>query len=194
MRHQSHPVSPAVRRARQSASRRQLISFLIAAGFGLVLLVFLLRQPPEQPVAGTIQEPAQTLVATPLPTRTQTPTPTATPTPEPSPSPTPTVTETPTPDPEPPEPSPTPEPLQIPPGHAAVDADVGLNVRSAAGFEGQVLRVLPDRTIVALTGTSQDDSAGTWYELAEEGGGWVLGTYLLFPPEEGGGAGDGPAE
>lgn len=39
--------------------------------------------------------------------------------------------------------------------------------------------------MVALSGISQDDSAGTWYELAEEGGGWVLGTYLLFPPEAG---------
>ena len=39
--------------------------------------------------------------------------------------------------------------------------------------------------MVALSGISQDDPAGTWYELAEEGGGWVLGTYLLFPPEAG---------
>ena len=45
--------------------------------------------------------------------------------------------------------------------------------------------MLPDRTVVALTGQSQDDAAGTWYELVEDGGGWVLGAYLLFPPEAG---------
>ncbi len=48
-----------------------------------------------------------------------------------------------------------------------------------------MLRVLPNRAIVELTGLTADDEDGTWHELAEEGGGWVLGTYLLFPPEEG---------
>lgn len=177
MRDQSPLPLRALRRTRQQTSRRQTLAFAIAAGFGIALLIFLLRQPPEDPAAGTFTDPVQTLAPAPVPTRAPTPAPTPTPTPDP------TATPAPTPSPAPPEPTPTPEPLQIPPGHAAVDADVGLNVRSIAGFDGEALRVLPDRTVVALTGQSQDDSAGTWYELAEEGGGWVLGTYLLFPPE-----------
>lgn len=181
MRDQSPLQSRALRRTRQQTSRRQTLAFAIAAAFGIALLIFLIRQPPDEPAASTLVEPVQTLAPAPVPTRTPTPAPTPTPTPEPTPEP--TATPSPTPSPAPPEPTPTPEPLQIPPGHAAVDADVGLNVRSIAGFDGEVLRVLPDRAVVALTGLSQDDSAGTWHELAEEGGGWVLGTYLLFPPE-----------
>lgn len=183
MREQSPLQSRTLKQARQRTSRRQTLAFAIAAGFGIALLIFLLRQPPEEPVADTVADPVQTLAPTPAPTRTPTPIPTPEPAPEPTPQP--TVTETPSPVPTPPDPTPTPEPLQIPPGHAAVDADVGLNVRSIAGFDGEVLRVLPDRTIVALSGQTQDDQSGTWHELAEEDGGWVLGTYLLFPTEEG---------
>ncbi len=182
MRDPSLIQSRALRRARQRTSRRQTLAFAIAAGFGLALLVFVLRQPPAEPATDPGIEPLPTLAPTPAPTRAPTPVPTPASTPEPEPQPTATATPTPVPT---PASTPEPEPLQIPPDHAAVDADVGLNVRSTAGFEGEVLRVLPDRTIVALSGISEDDSAGTWYELAEEGGGWVLGTYLLFPPEDG---------
>jgi hypothetical protein len=179
VRDQPPPQSRTLQRARQRTSRRQNLAFAIAAGFGIALLIFLIRQPPEEPGADTLLDPAQALVPTPAPTRTPTPVPTPTPAPEPTPQP--TVSSTPTPTPAPPEPTPTAEPLQIPPGHAAVDADVGLNVRSIAGFEGEVLRVLSDQAVVELTGLSEDDEDGTWYELAEDGGGWVLGTYLLFP-------------
>lgn len=183
MRDQSPLQSRTLKRARQRTSRRQTLAFAIAAGFGVALLIFLLRQPSEEPVAVTVVDPVLTLPPTPAPAGTPSPVPTPTPAPEPTPPP--TATATPSPVPTPPDPTPTPEPLQIPPGHAAVDADVGLNVRSIAGFDGEVLRVLPDRTIVALSGQTQDDQSGTWHELAEEGGGWVLGTYLLFPTEEG---------
>lgn len=186
MRDQPPLQSRALERARQRTSRRQTLAFAIAAGFGMALLIFLLRQPSEEPVAGAAPDTVQTLAPasepTPAPTRTPTPVPTPTPTPEPTPVP--TVTATPSPVPTPAEPAPAPEPLQIPPGHAAVDADVGLNVRSIAGFDGQVLRVLSDRVVVELTGLTAEDSDGTWYELAEEGGGWVLGTYLQFAPDE----------
>ena len=185
MRDQPPPQSSALQKARQRTGRRQTLAFAIAAGFGVLLLIFLLRQPSEGPLAGAAPETVQTLAPTPEPTPapTRTPTPVPTPAPTPQPTPEPTVTATPSPVPSPADPAPAPEPLQIPPGHAAVDADVGLNVRSIAGFDGQVLRVLSNRAIVELTGLTADDSDGTWYELAEDGGGWVLGTYLLFPEE-----------
>ncbi len=181
MRSPSRPeISPARQRMRRRIDRRQTLAFIIAAGFGLVLLIFLLRQSPAESIESAAPVPTPAAAPAPAPTRTATQT--LTPIPTPTTTPTPTVTPTPAPEPEPvaPEPTPTSELPEIPPGHAAVNADVGLNVRSEPGFAGAVLRVLPDRTVVALTGLTQDDDSGTWHELAEEGAGWVLGTYLRF--------------
>ena len=174
-------LSPARRRTRRQIDRRQTLGFAIAAGFGLALLIFLLRQPPNEPPPSAAPASVQSPTATPAPPPTRTVTATPTPTPPPTPEPTADPEPTPTPAPVTPAPTLTPTPLDIPPGHAAVDADVGLNVRAEPGFGGQVLRVLPDRAIVELTGLSRDDDSGTWHELAEEGAGWVLGTYLVFP-------------
>ncbi len=179
MRGPSRPeISPARQRMRRRIDRRQTLAFIIAAGFGLVLLIFLLRQSPAESIESAAPVPTPAAAPAPAPTRTATQTPT--PIPTPTTTPTPTVTPTPAPEPVAPEPTPTSELPEIPPGHAAVNADVGLNVRSEPGFAGAVLRVLPDRTVVALTGLTQDDDSGTWHELAEEGAGWVLGTYLRF--------------
>ena len=177
-------LPPANRRARRRRDVLQPLGFALTGLFGLLLIFTLFGRAPDQAAApGAIEQvparPAQpTAAAAPVPTLVATATPTAIPTQIATPTatvvPTATATAAPRPTAEP------VDPTQIPAGHAAVNATIGLNVRSLPSYAGEILQVLPDRQIVRLSGQLRLDGDGTWRELDEPGGGWVLETYLVL--------------
>ncbi len=179
-------LPPANRRARARRDVLQPLGFALTGLFGLVLIFVLLGRAPDQAAAPGAIEPIPTsqaqptAAAAPVPTLVATATPTAIPTQIAIPTATatvvPTATATAT-----PQPTAQPvDPTQIPAGHAAVNATIGLNVRSLPSYAGTILRILPDRKIVRLSGQVHRDNDGTWRELDESGGGWVLETYLVL--------------
>ncbi len=177
-----HPIEQARRRA----DRQQLAAFLGLATFGIAVVILLFsRNPDPAPDPSASLAPAVP-VNRPLPApapASPTPTAVATALPAPVPEPTTTVVQpvavTPT-----SEPTAAPiNPADVPAGFAAVNASLGLNVRAEPSFSGAILRVLNDRQLVALAGEVEVGPEGVWQQLADDGGGWVLETYLVLPAQ-----------
>ena len=127
------------------------------------------------PVASTTIS-AATPTSEPAPTPDSTPDPTATPTSDSTPIPTPAPTATPTTD---PTSKPTSEPTATPTIlQSTVNAIGGLNVRTEPRTQARVLRVLPFKAKVKLSGKSRLSEGLRWVQLAD--GGWVQERYL-FP-------------
>ena len=175
-----HPIEQARRRA----DRQQLAAFLGLATFGIAVVILLFsRNPDPAPDPSASLAPAVP-VNRPLPAPAPaSPTPTAVATATPAPEPTTTVVQpvavTPT-----SEPTAAPiNPADVPAGFAAVNASLGLNVRAEPSFSGAILRVLNDRQLVALAGEVEVGPEGVWQQLADDGGGWVLETYLVLPAQ-----------
>lgn len=149
--------------------------------FTLVLVPVTELNPSTPPVPTNTPTPTDT--PTPGPTPTDTPTPTNTPTRLPTNTPTFLPTNTPTRLPtNTPTPTDTPTNTPIPtatPRLATVAFPFGLNLRTNPSPQAELIRLLPQGTVVTLLDNQQETDGETWQQVEVDGQtGWVLAAFL----------------
>lgn len=69
--------------------------------------------------------------------------------------------------------APTPQPETM-----VVCGSYGLNVRTGAGTQNEVVSILSDGTVVTLTGKQEAPVMTVWYEIDNPVQGWISGKYI----------------